>query len=1201
MGPKINQIRARSVAFLRARRTRKAAIWIVSTVAAFGVLFGLVAPPLIRGVLANQLSQKLHREVSIEQIKINPYSMTFAVRGFVMKQREGPGIAFSFDELFLNLNLQSLLRVAPVIEELRVAKPYVNLVRDTDYKYNFQDLIDEFTSGPAGPKPRFALYNIQISDGNIDFDDRPEQTKHAITGLKIGIPFLSTLPSHLTIKVKPEFAAVVNGSPFHFVGDTTTPFADSIESSLTLAITNLEIAKYIEYSPVLLNFTVPSGRLDGKMTVEFKTTKNQPSVLSLAGSVGVKEFAMQAVGGGPLLKLPALDVVIEGFEVFAQKLALKSLALHGLELHAVRTNDGSLNLLNLVAAPSEPAAPTAGEESQPFRYSIGEISLDGSTIHLTDEQPAQPYKTRLENFTVKVTGLSSEAGSKANFELSFDTPAKEKFAHSGTVQIVPLLLEGDLDVVGLKLGALKPYYQKFVAAEVKDGVLDMSTRYSIEETDQRTDVKLTELNTSLHALRLELAGDPEPLIRVGSLALKDGDVNLGNKTIVIGTLEGKEITGNLQRAADGTLSYSRIMKPSESQPVAAAADTKEDGEWQIEAKRIALDRVKFNLHDRAAPAGVKLSVSDLSFRGENLSNAKNRAGKITLRVRINDNGLLRLAGPLTAVPLSAKLAVAGEGVELLPFQPYLENQVNFILTGGRVGTQGNLTVDANKGPTQLNYDGSLSIADFNMVEKGNAQDLLKWKSLNLGAIEYQSEPFRLRIGEISLAEFYSRLILGADGKINLQKLAVQRDEQSGASVKSEKRAENIPKASTTAPDKAISIGKVNLQSGNVHFSDFFIKPNYSANLTGVQGSISELKPQAPGDISLQARLNNDAPVVIKGKVNPLSKDLFLDLVADAKGISLSPMTPYSAKYVGYGIEKGNLSFNVKYKLDNRKLNAENKIILNQLTFGDKIESPDAIKLPVLLAVALLKDRNGVIDVDLPISGSLDDPQFSVGGIVWRIIVNLITRAVTAPFSLLGAAFGGGSGSGDDLSYIEFESGRARLNQAGQAKIATLAKALNNRPALRLDMIGRVDPASDLDGLKRVGLERKVKAQKLKDMARRGEKQKSLDDVIIEKSEYAQYLKAAYGEENFPKPRNFIGLARDLPVAEMEKLMLQHAKVGNEELRQLADRRAQAVRDALVATGQVAAERLSIVAAKALTDEEKSQMKGKPNRVDFAMK
>ncbi|HEX2933148.1 MAG TPA: DUF748 domain-containing protein, partial [Candidatus Binatia bacterium] len=555
-------------------------------------------------------------------------------------------------------------------------------------------------------------------------------------------------------------------------------------------------------------------------------------------------------------------------------------------------------------------------------------------------------------------------------------------------------------------------------------------------------------------------------------------------------------------------------------------------------------------------------------------------------------------------PLNAKFAVDGQDIELVPFQAYMTDKMNFLLTGGAVGTKGDLTYEAGaQGGAKLNYQGSVQVADFGSVEKNGAQDLLKWKSLALDAIQFNLEPFQLRIGEITLADFYSRLILGADGKLNLQKLAGQQDETKSEPPPQTKAAEKPaqpPPPSETAEPKPITIGKINLQRGNINFSDFFVKPNYTANLTSVQGAISELKPEVPGDLDLQARLDDAAPVDIKGKINPLSKDLYLDIVADARDIELNPFTPYSVKYVGYGIEKGKLSFNVKYKVENRKLSAENKIILNQLTFGEKVESPEATKLPVLLAVALLKDRNGVIDVDLPISGSLDDPQFSVGGIVLRIIINLITRAVTAPFSLIASAFGGGA-SGDELSYIEFAAGRSDLDQADRAKVATLSKALENRPALNLEITGRADPATDIDGLKKASIERKMKAQKLKDLARKGDAPRSVDDVQIDKSEYAQYLKAAYGEESFPKPRNLIGLAQDLPVPEMEKLMMQYASVSDDDVRQLANQRAQTVRNALLSSGQVGAERLFIVAAKPLTSEERAKLKGRPNRVDFAMK
>jgi hypothetical protein len=1208
MSPQVHRIRDQAMAIARHRRMRKLAIWLVCLVAGFGILFGLVAPPLLRGKVASELSKKLHREVSIEQIRINPFAMTLAVRGFLMKERQSQSVAVSFDELFVNVNAQSIFRLAPVIEEVRLAKPYVNLVRDSDYKYNFQDLIDEFTSGPPGPTPRFALNNIQISDGKIDFDDRPEQTKHAITSLTIGIPFISSLPTYAEIKVKPQLSAVVNGAPFHLAGDTTTPFKDTLESTLSFDIDKLEIAKYLEYSPVELNFKVPSGQLNGKVTAVFRSSKNNPPVLSLSGNLGLHELEMQGAGGVPLLRLPSFDVLIDSFEVFANKAAFKSVKSQGLDLHVSLDRKGEINLANLVTMPATPKpAETKTETGKPFAYQVEDIALDGATVHFTDEQPQRPYKTQLGNLSLKVTGLNNEAGKKANVEISFESKAKEKFSHSGTIQLTPLLAEGKLAIDGLQLKGLRPYYENVIGVEFKDGFLDLTTQIAFAQNSEEPDVKLTDLNVALRSLRMDVPGETEPLWRVPLLALKDATVDIGKRSVVIGSLESRDGSGFVQREQDGTISYARLIKTRAAENETKPPVNKETASWSVETKRAALSRFRIVFEDRSLAAPARIVVSNLSVRGENFSNVQNSRGKATLQATINDKGTLKVAGPVGTRPVAARLDVEAQGIDVVPFRPYLADQVNFLLASGMIGTQGNLVFDAGgNGPAKINYDGSVQILDFATVEKSDAQDLLKWKSLALDGIQFNLEPFRLRIGEINLTDFYSRLILGADGKINLQKLTIQKEEGKSDVPAQEKAVAKPADKPSSAPasgssDKAISIGKINLQGGNIIFSDFFIKPNYTANLTSVQGSISELKPETPGDLDIQARLDNAAPVDIKGKINPLSKELYLDLVADAKDIELNPMTPYSTKYVGYGIEKGKLSFNVKYKLDNRKLSAENRIILNQLTFGDKIESPDATKLPVLLAVALLKDRNGVIDIDLPISGSLDDPQFSVGGIILRIIINIITKAVTAPFSLLAAAFGSGGGSGDDLRYIEFDNGRSNINQAGQTKIATLAKALNNRPALNLELTGRVDPVTDLEGLKRVAVERKVKAQKLKELVRRGQTQKSVDEVVIESNEYAQYLKAAYGEESFPKPRNFIGLAQDLPVPEMEKLMLQHAKAGDEELRQLANQRAQVVRDALLATGQVGADRLFIVAPKPLTDEEKSQIKGRPNRVDFSMK
>jgi hypothetical protein len=349
------------------------------------------------------------------------------------------------------------------------------------------------------------------------------------------------------------------------------------------------------------------------------------------------------------------------------------------------------------------------------------------------------------------------------------------------------------------------------------------------------------------------------------------------------------------------------------------------------------------------------------------------------------------------------------------------------------------------------------------------------------------------------------------------------------------------------------------------------------------------------EVDLRGKLENYAPLEITGKINPLRNDLFVDLKIDFKDMDLSPLTPYSGRYAGYTIEKGKLFLSLKYLIVKRKLDASNNVFLDQFTFGGSVDSPDATKLPVRLAVALLKNRKGEISLDLPVSGSLDDPKFSIWGVVIKIIVNLLVKAATSPFALLGAIFGGG----EELSYVEFNFGKDAPDGPAEAKIKTLVKALHDRPALKLEIAGHVDVEKDREALRRIMFDRKVRSQKLKDLVKKGGEAPSLDNVVVDAKEYPEFLKKAYREEKFPKPRNFIGMVKDLPVPEMEKLMYAHLQVTDDDLRLLAQRRARAVKDYLVASQQVEPERVFLVEPKALAPEKKE--KQRDSRVVFVLK
>ncbi|MFZ3117486.1 MAG: DUF748 domain-containing protein, partial [Variovorax sp.] len=381
---------------------------------------------------------------------------------------------------------------------------------------------------------------------------------------------------------------------------------------------------------------------------------------------------------------------------------------------------------------------------------------------------------------------------------------------------------------------------------------------------------------------------------------------------------------------------------------------------------------------------------------------------------------------------------------------------------------------------------------------------------------------------------------------------------------------------TGGPAPVIRFGPMSLVNGKIDFTDLFVKPNYSADLSELTGKLSAFASDKPemADLELRGKAQQTAALDISGKINPLAKPLELDITAKMRDLDLAPLTPYAVRYAGHGIERGKLSMDVNYKISpDGRLAATNKLVLNQLQFGEEVQgAPNS--LPVKLAVALLADRNGVIDVDLPISGSLNDPQFSIGSLIFRAIGNLILKAVTAPFSLLTGGFGGG-GAGE-ASAIAFEPGSAVLSASAKESLDNVAQALTDRPALQLTVVGTASLEKEREAAKRQRLRQLLLSEKRRTAARAG--QNAAEITAVTDAEYPGLLTAVYKRADITKPRNLIGLAKDLPQKEMEDLLLATLTVNEESIRQLAVERGAVVRDYLLAR-QLPSERLFLGAVR----------------------
>jgi uncharacterized protein involved in outer membrane biogenesis len=1215
---------------LMTRRLKRVLIGLIIFFAVY-TLFGFFGlPPIAKFVLTKKLSEALHRQVTIQQIKTNPYALSLIVRGFLVQGREGSDKFVSFDELYVNLQSVSLFKGALVLKEIRLKEPYLNIKRNEDSSYNFSDLLENkepktVQTSAEKPKPlRFSLNNIRIENGSIDFWDGPEKTKHTVRELNIGIPFISNIPSNINVFVQPNFSAMINGSPYEIHGETK-PFADSRQTSLDINIKDLNIPYYLAYLPMKLKFKISSAYLDTEAKISFIEYKDKEPSLTVSGNAFLKKVALNDEKKNPLFRLPLLEIGIAPSEPLKKAFHLSKISIQSPELNVQRNPNGTLNIESLLPEKkgTQPASkPQEKKEETALSIDVDEVQLMGGNVSFSDLSTKKPFKTILTPIELKVDHFSNGKDKKTAYTLFITSEAKEHINLKGELSVEPLWTEGGLEIKSVPLKKYSPYYQDQILFNLEEGRLNFFTRYKYAKGGKEPEISLSELSVILNSLRLRRPDEEEDFLNIPVISVKDSFVDVTQKKLTVGSFSTEKGMLAIKRLKNGEIDIQKIFRsspPKEAlspEPVRKVETQgrkeqvpgeeragKTEKPWLLRVENVSLDQYHIMLQDLTPGQPVSIEGEAIQLRAKNLSTAKNSKGQLSLSLILNKNGNISISGDAGVDPLFADLKATFKDIDILPYQPYFADQVNIILTGGWLSATGNLQLKGETGKdTQIIYKGDSSLNNLASIDKVDSEDFLKWESLALSNMDVGINPFHVNIEGIALTHYYARVIIDPNGVVNLQEIIVKKESETSKGVEeksSPKLDENKPAPAEKESPRNIKIEKVTLQGGTINYSDHFIKPNVTVNMTDVGGRISGLSSEeaTAADVELHGKFGEQAsPVEIIGKINPLEKNLYVDLKVSFKDIELSPWSPYSGKYAGYDIEKGKLSLDLKYLIENRKLDAQNRIFVDQFTFGEKVDSPSATKLPVKFAVALLKNREGNIDLNIPVSGSLDDPKFSVFSIILKVIVNLLEKAATSPFALLGAAFGGG---GEHLEYMEFDYGSAEIKGENVTKLNTLIKVLHGRPSLELDIGGYVDPEKDKEALKQLFFMRKLRAQKLKEMLKKGEPAVPVDEVKIEPQEYEKYLKLAYKGEKFPKPENFLGMAKNIPGPEMEKLMLTYTEVKDEDLRTLASQRAMNVDNAILKSKEVEAERVFVAQPKTLAPPKRDDLK--ESRVEFKLK
>ncbi|WP_332675019.1 DUF748 domain-containing protein [Aromatoleum sp.] len=1214
----------------------RAAKWTAGILAAIAILGFLVLPPAVRHFGERALADALGRQVTIERVRINPFALSLTVSNVRVAEADGQGDAFSFVTLYANLQAESLIRGGPVLRELRVEAPHARFARLESGRNNWSDVIDRFAAKPPSEdddEARFSVNNIRIIGGAVAFEDRMVGLKHELSQLDIGLPFLSNLPAKVDLFVEPVVSALVNGRPLRLDG-RTRPFSEDRETVLDVVLDGFDFTPYLAYLPFDAAFKVPEGRLTTRLEVAFSQPVEVGTKLAVKGTVELAGFRLENTAGEAMLSVPSLVLNLADVQPLGGKWHFDRLEIAQPEVDVVRLANGKLNFQEILptamtraeakdgAQDGKKAAPesaaggatrsggekAAGENAStangaagnadgkdgrqaPPVFALDHARIDRAQIRFEDRTTVTPFRTELRNVVIEARNLGTAPDAVADVAVDFTTDADEKSNHRGHLRLVPFELDGRVAAENLLASRYAPYYGAALpGGEIRNGRVDATVKYTVKTGEGEPAIDVLAEAVVLRDFELGLKGQSPAFAKLSRLAIENVAVAPAGRSITVGRVESKGASFSLVRGRDGRLDALGLLDaPSGSnrsvEPASGQNSEAQAGKpWSFVVEKLALDDWAVRLEDRTLAKPIVMQANAIKLTADGLSSAKGATTELDLDAQVNRRGRATISGTLTPSPLKGSFRIDLRSVGLLPLQPYLVNELNIEITGGNLTSRGTLAFDmASDGTLKGSFKGNLGVSDFSSIDTNHSTDFVRWQALNIADIDLRLSPFALSIAEIGLTDFYTRLILDETGQLNLREIRPTPQHTEAAEANEAKPEAETKGRTTTAevpppPESPppIAVGKIVVKQGNIAFRDRFVRPNYDANLTGMEGELVGLSsdPATLARLDLRGKVAKTAPVTVAGEFNPFRQDRYLDIAASVKDFELTAVSMYSSKYVGYGIEKGKLSADLNYKIEDRKLSATNRVFLDQLTFGEKVDSPDALNLPVQLAVSLLKNREGEIDLRLPISGSLDDPQFSIAGLVFKAIVNLVGKALTAPFALLGSMFGGG----EELSYLEFAPGRASFPPTAEEKLATLAKALTDRPALRLEITGQADPASDTEGLKKVRLERAIKAAKLKASGDEGEGP-PLDEVVIGPEEYAKWLERVYRDADFERPRNMIGLLKDLPPAEMEALILANTFVDDEGLRRLAQRRAQAAKTALLEKGQIPAERIFLLAPK----------------------
>ena len=683
-------------------------------------------------------------------------------------------------------------------------------------------------------------------------------------------------------------------------------------------------------------------------------------------------------------------------------------------------------------------------------FVLQKLDIEQAQIDFKDRSRRHPFNSTIGPLDIRLQGFRTVPDSTSPYSFSGTTESGESFSWAGSLLTEPVRSSGTISFQGLRLAKYSPYYEQEVGFEIRDGRLGVKTGYELEWGPARHVARISEGSIALRSLVLALPAGAQPKVEIPEADVTGISADAVGRSARIGTVVLGNGVVRAHRDREGAFDIEQLKPPKKSGP--RSPEKSEPFHWAVGKVELAGWRLEFQDEMPARPASFVLTP--VNVRLEDLSDSPQKASHLSASVGWNGKGKVDVEGQVKVLRPSADLSILVDALELPPFDPYLDlyGDLAARLGSGKLGLKAHARFDGGVEPASWSFEGDTRLDGLALLDAERNQELVRWKELQIAGIKAASSPLALSVRSVRWVQPRFRVALAEDRSSNLSRLLKSPPPPpDGAET-----AKSVPKT-RPRPDKPqppVSIASFQIVRGSGIFVDRSVAPPVTLAMTDLDVRLRGLSNSLNGraQVAIKA-LVGGGPLEISGTLSPRFVNDVTDVKITSKGIDLTPLSPYCGKYAGYLLDKGKLDLDLQYKVAKRNLAATNVIKVEQFTFGEATESKDATKLPVKLGLAVLQDPDGLIELDVPVEGNVDDPNFRIGKLVWHAIGNVLLKAITSPFNLLGKLFGGGS---EKLDVIDFQAGAAALTPTADKSLQTLAKALAGRPALKADIEGTAE-------------------------------------------------------------------------------------------------------------------------------------------------